>query len=66
MTVSAKVGTYQGYPIVGHEGDVTGFHSAMTRVSSANLGVAAFTNDDTYGPYFIQVIKYRIMNKLPD
>ncbi|KAF8993664.1 hypothetical protein BDZ89DRAFT_1085579 [Hymenopellis radicata] len=36
----------------------------MTRAPSANLGVAVLTNDDTYGPYFIQVIKYRIMDKL--
>ncbi|KAF9023933.1 hypothetical protein BDZ89DRAFT_1041342 [Hymenopellis radicata] len=65
LTALRKRAPQSQYPIVGHEGDVTGFHSAMTRVPSANLGVAAFTNDDTYGPYFIQVIKYRIMNKLP-
>ncbi|KAF9023977.1 hypothetical protein BDZ89DRAFT_955158 [Hymenopellis radicata] len=36
----------------------------MIRVPSANLAVAVLTNDDTYGPYFIQVIKYRILDSL--
>ncbi|KAF8913691.1 beta-lactamase/transpeptidase-like protein [Mucidula mucida] len=59
-----EIGTYGGYLTVGHEGDVAGFHSAMIRVPSAKLAVAVLTNDDTYGPSFIQVIKYRLLDVL--
>ncbi len=49
---------------VGHDGGVPGFYSVMARIPSSNLGVAVFTNDGTYGLYFMYVIMYRILDEL--
>ncbi|KAJ7249404.1 beta-lactamase/transpeptidase-like protein [Mycena rebaudengoi] len=39
-----------------------GYHSQVTRLPFDGLGIAVLTNDDNYGPVFLEAIKYRIID----
>ncbi|KAK7031222.1 hypothetical protein VNI00_013638 [Paramarasmius palmivorus] len=41
-----------------------GYHTCIARLPNSKLGIAVFTNDDDYGASFMQVIKWRIIDKV--
>ncbi|KAF9463773.1 beta-lactamase/transpeptidase-like protein [Collybia nuda] len=53
--------TYQGHELIEHGGDITGFHSQVTRLPMDNVGVAVLTNDDDTGSIFREIIKYYVI-----
>ncbi|KAF9463772.1 beta-lactamase/transpeptidase-like protein [Collybia nuda] len=53
--------TYQGHELIEHGGDITGFHSQITRLPFDNLGVAVLTNDNDSGFLFMEIIKYYLI-----
>ncbi|KAL0579080.1 hypothetical protein V5O48_002922 [Marasmius crinis-equi] len=55
-------GVYRGHNFIEHGGATTGYRTQMTRLPDSKLGVAVFSNDDDHGSFFIEVIKYRIID----
>ncbi|RDB29884.1 Gigasin-6 [Hypsizygus marmoreus] len=56
-------GTYHGHEVVEHDGGTPGFLSSLSRLPFDNLGIAVLTNDNDYGGFISQVIKYRLMDE---
>jgi len=54
--------TYQGHELIEHNGGTIGFYSTVTRSSHDGLGIAVLTNWDG-GAYFMEVVKWRILEK---
>ncbi|KAF9022866.1 beta-lactamase/transpeptidase-like protein [Hymenopellis radicata] len=54
---------YQGHLLIEHDGSVSGFHSVISRFPADNFGVAVFSNDETFGPLIMQIVKYQIMDR---
>lgn len=40
----------------------TGFHSQVTRLPFDGLGIAVLTNDNEYGSFYLESIKFRIID----
>ncbi|KAJ7070108.1 beta-lactamase/transpeptidase-like protein [Mycena amicta] len=56
-------GTYRGAEIIEHGGAVPGFLSYISRIPSLNLGVAVFSNDESFGNEISSAIKYRLVDE---
>ncbi|KAF5365311.1 hypothetical protein D9758_005454 [Tetrapyrgos nigripes] len=56
-------GTYRGHEYIEHGGSTTGYRTQITRFPWAKLGVAVFSNDDTYGSVFHEIIKWRLVDE---
>ncbi|GLB41335.1 putative beta-lactamase [Lyophyllum shimeji] len=56
-------GTYRGHDLIEHGGDVQGHHSQVTRLPNDGLGVMVYSNDETYGPVTLEIIKYRLIDE---
>ncbi|KAJ7474462.1 beta-lactamase/transpeptidase-like protein [Mycena galericulata] len=56
--------SYRGHVMIEHGGDLPGFHSQVTRFPNDGFGVAVLTNDDAFGTYFKEVIKFRIIDEV--
>lgn len=40
-----------------------GHHSKITRLPYEGLGIAVFTNDDLFGPYIHDIIKFYLIDR---
>ncbi|KAF8171179.1 beta-lactamase/transpeptidase-like protein [Mycena galopus ATCC 62051] len=56
--------SYRGHIMIEHEGDLPGYHSRITRFPPDGVGIAIFTNDDDFGPYIKEVLKFRIADEI--
>ncbi|KAJ7144400.1 beta-lactamase/transpeptidase-like protein [Mycena epipterygia] len=56
-------GSYRGFEFIEHGGDVTGFHSQVTRIPTENFGVAVLCNDDSFGFEIVAAARWRIMDE---
>ncbi|TFK70847.1 beta-lactamase/transpeptidase-like protein [Pluteus cervinus] len=55
--------SYRGHDIIEHGGKVSGFNTQIARLPSDGLGIAVFTNDDTYGGFFMDIIKFYLIDR---
>ncbi|KAG6810844.1 hypothetical protein H0H92_010109 [Tricholoma furcatifolium] len=55
--------TYRGHVVVEHGGSVTGFNTLVTRLPFDNIGVAVLTNDNDYGTFWCESIRYRLLDE---
>ncbi|KAK7018015.1 hypothetical protein VNI00_018441 [Paramarasmius palmivorus] len=56
--------SYRGHDIIGHGGGLPGHKSSIVRLPNDKVGVAVFSNDDNYGASFVEIIKWRIIDKV--
>jgi len=56
--------TYQGIPIVTHDGNLAGFASDMAFIPEANTGIVVLTNVDNFGLAFRTQVQFRFIEML--
>jgi hypothetical protein len=42
---------------------IPGFYSQISRLPFDNVGVAVLTNDNLYGPYIMEIIRWRLLDE---
>ncbi|KAE9393924.1 beta-lactamase/transpeptidase-like protein [Gymnopus androsaceus JB14] len=58
------ISSYRGHNFIEHGGVTLGFRTQITRFPFDNLGVAVLSNDDSFGSFLMDAIKWRIVDKL--
>ncbi|KAK7018013.1 hypothetical protein VNI00_018439 [Paramarasmius palmivorus] len=56
--------SYRGNDVIEHNGGLPGYFTRITRLPNSKLGVAVLTNDDNYGDFIMEIIKWRIIDEV--
>ncbi|KAK7449640.1 hypothetical protein VKT23_013115 [Stygiomarasmius scandens] len=56
--------SYRGHAVVEHTGGTPGFLTLILRLPSDNVGIAVFTNDNSYGALIMEILNFHIMDQV--